>query len=541
VDSHVERQTFRDFLLRAGVVAVVVAGLVTVLVVVRLVFSSPAPNPTGVVHPVALEETEAVDRWAAALDLSLLHPRSTANSDPEEWERLQHHLDESFPRAHRTLDVERVDAVSLLYTWEGSDPALAPILLAAHQGMLQDGAGDGQGRLGMRTVMLSILEGVESLLAEGFEPHRTVLLAFSGDGGAWGGGRAGESSPEEDRGGIPETLIRRGIHPSWVLTGGGGLMTGLVPGVVDPVALVGVAERGIVEIELTLRAGEDTPAPMAAGETPVQAGESEGLDSRPRRRYGPVGDLAARRAAGDGSRGSAAPLIQAIARLEEPFDPRIEGPGRELLETMAPHMDPGTRMLIRNLWIFRRPVARALAEEPGSRELVRTTSIPLLIRAGRDEGAPPDPAMARVRLQLAPWESVEGVLESVRNRLRDLEVDVAVRQVSGGPVRPDPPVSPGTAEAFRGEGFDRIREAVHQTFPDVVAVTPGVALFPTEGRRYHEVADQVYRFAPFRVRVPVSEGALQEVIPSPHYLAMVRFYSGLIRGSSGPVDPIPDQ
>ncbi len=540
VDSRVERHTLRDLLLRALVAAVVAAGLVTVLVVVRLVFSSPAPIPTGQAQLDSLDETAAVDRWASAPDLPPFRPESAVDSAREGGNRLHQHLEESFPRTHRNLRLERIDDTSLLYTWEGSDPGLAPILLAAHQGVTQAGAGDGQGRTAMKTVMLALLEGVEGLLAEGFSPQRTVLLAFSVDGGAWDGGPDGASAAREERGGIPGILTQRGIHPTWALTEGGGLTTGLVPGVVDPVALVGVAERGVLEIELTPRRGEGAPVPANSDEVRLEDDDSGDPEPRPRRRYGPVGDLAARDGDGGISGGSAAMLVQAVSRLEEPFAPRIEGPGRELLETMAPHMDPGTRMLIRNLWLFRRPVARALADEAGSRELVRTTSIPLLIRAGTEEGTSSHPDLARVRLHLAPWESVEGVVELVRDRLRDLDVEVSVRQVSGGPVPPHPPASPGAENGFRGEGFDRIREAVHRTFPDVVAVTPGVALHPTAGRRYHGVADEVYRFAPFRIRVPESQGALEEAVSSTHYLAMVRFYSALIRGSSGSVEPVRD-
>lgn len=537
MDGHTERHTLTELLLRAGVAAVVVAGLVTVLVVVRLVFSSPAPKPAGLVHPVALDETAAVDRWAVALDLppAALQPPD----DPEAWDRFHRHLDESFPRTRRTLRVERIDEASLLYSWEGLDPELAPILLVAHRGAFQEGAGSGMGPLRMRAVMLSILEGVEGLLAEGFRPQRSVFLAFSDDGGGWDQGWAeGEGTGE-----LPGTLIRRGIRPTWALTSGGGLITGLVPGIPDPVALVGVAERGVVEIELTPRTSEGVEgaaAPAVSRAARMQGAEPDGSDQRPRRRYGRVRDLAASGGEGGARGGATATLAQAVTRLQEPFDPRIEGPGRELLETLAPHMDPGTRMLIRNLWIFRRPVAEALARETGSRELVRTTSTPLLIRAGSEDGAPSDPAIARVRLHLAPWESLEGILDSVRGRLRGLDLEVSVRRGSGGPVPPDPPASPGAEEGFRGAGFDRIREAVHLAFPDVVAVTPGVALHPTEGRRYHGVADAVYRFAPFRMRIPESATALDEAVPDAHYLAMVRFYSEIIRGSTGSVDEVPN-
>ena len=38
-----------------------------------------------------------------------------------------------YPRTHRVLTVEHVSRYSLLYTWQGKDPELKPVLLMSHQ------------------------------------------------------------------------------------------------------------------------------------------------------------------------------------------------------------------------------------------------------------------------------------------------------------------------------------------------------------------------------------------------------------------------
>ncbi len=586
----------KDLLLRAAVLAVAAAGVVTVVVVARLVFSPVPPPPEREAGVLEFDEARALERLVGGLAAT---PAS-----------LQSDLEEAFPRVHGTLQLEALeDGLLLYYTWEGAEPEMAPILLASHGGLVPEGAGrssaqeaaassrrtaasaqqlsataqgllppargpvaaDGETRRpgvgGVPLVMLAILEAVEGLLAQGMEPRRTVLLAFSADGDDVGS-QAG-STVAADAGTVVRVLAERGIRPAWVLVGGAGsdtgLTTGLVPGLVDPVALVGVAERGFLEIELTL----------ASEAGAQQAGDAPGVDAAgdagPTRRYGrvEVGPMGRRADAGGGSAWQGPPaalLAQAVARLEEPFDARIEGPGRELLETTAPHMDPGTRMLIRNLWLFRGPMERALARETGSMELVRTTATPTFIRAGVDDGAhvsggrpvedaresgatrqsvegrseprgrydtpgateltPDGAALARVRLQLAPWDSVEDVLETIRDRLRGLGVEVSIRADAGFPVEPDPARS---ADSYRGEGFQEVRAAVHHAFPDVIAVAPGVALTPTQGRRYHDVAGAVYRFSPFRLRVGGDHAVPDPVITERHYLAMVRFYAELLR------------
>ena len=592
----------KGLLLRVGVLVVALAGVLTVVVVARLVFSPVPPLPEGEAQPLEFDEARAVERLVGAL---AIHASDTADRvpdvedrvpDAEERERdaadsasdapdrLRAHLQDAFPRVHGTLQVEGLEGGPLLYTWEGAEPDTAPILLAVHDGIvprsngrssaregaasLQEGAASlqeattsaqepvvsngeirGPGVRGAPAVLMATLEAVEGLLAEGVEPRQTILLVFSGVGaGEDGVGSEAGSVVGSDAGAVARVLGERAIRPAWVLVGGAGsatgLTTGLAPGIVDPVALVGVAERGFVEIELTLASEAGV---RDTGDAP-EADEDESAVAGPTRRYGrvEVGPIGQRGEAGWGRVAlgpPAAVLAQAVARLQEPFDARIEGPGRELLETTAPHMDPGTRMLIRNLWLFRGSVERALARETGSMELVRTTATPTFIRAGIDDGADVEgdgAALARVRLHLAPWDSVDGVLETIRDRLRGLGVEVSVRDDVGPPLEPDPwnPASSarssGSGNGYRGEGFQQIRAAVHHTFPDVIAVTPGVALTPTQGRHYRDVADAIYRFSPFRLQVPEPHTLRDQAITERHYFGMVRFYGEVLRrGAEG--------
>ena len=94
---------------------------------------------------------------------------------------------------------ERVGGHGLLYTWQGSDPRLEPILLLAHQDVVPaDNAralepaavrGDvsktdfvwGRGAIDDKGSLVAICEAVEHLLGEGYTPKRTVLLAFGHD------------------------------------------------------------------------------------------------------------------------------------------------------------------------------------------------------------------------------------------------------------------------------------------------------------------------------------------------------------------------
>jgi len=489
----------KTFILRGLVTLVVVAGLLAAVAVLRMARVEAPPRPTGEPHPFVFSESDAVDRLAGALRIPTVSHEAPADRDPEEWLRMHRHLAEGFPRIHQELRMETVSEFSLLYTWEGTDPSLPPILLAGHldvvpapdetlddwthppfEGRVADGFVWGRGALDMKGPTMAILEAVEGLLALEFNPARTVLLAFGHDeevGGQEGGAR------------IAALLQERGLAPVWVLDEGGAVSTGTIPGVRDPVALVGTAEKGYLTLHLLARA-EGGHASAPPGATAIGS------------------------------------LSRAVARLEEnPFPPRVEGPTRELLETLAPHMDPGTRLLSTNLWLLGPVVARALGAETLTGAMVRTTMAPTIFEAGTKENVLPTRADAALNVRLAPWDSTGSVLERIHRLTEHLEVEITVLADWGsGPSAP-------RVSSTTGPGYRAIREATHLVFRDVLAVAPYLTLAATDARHYEAIADDVYRFAPFRADPEILERihGVDERIGVAEYLQMVRFYAELIR------------
>ena len=113
------------------------------------------------------------------------------------------YLKATFPLVHARLRVEKINTHGLLYTWQGSEAALRPTLLMAHQdtvpvppetrgawthppfGGVYDGRYVwGRGASDCKNQLIAALEAVEVLLGAGdgaFAPRRTVLLAFGFD------------------------------------------------------------------------------------------------------------------------------------------------------------------------------------------------------------------------------------------------------------------------------------------------------------------------------------------------------------------------
>jgi carboxypeptidase PM20D1 len=406
----------------------------------------------------------AAERLAGALRIPTISSEDPAALDGHGFKALHAYLEAAFPRVHAQLRRETVGTHSPLYTWEGSDPSLAPILLAGHMdvvpvdpgaedewhedpfgGRIVDGFIWGRGAIDNKSGVVGTLEAVDLLLGERFQPVRTVYLAFGHDEEVGGthGARA-----------IAALLKSRGIELEMVLDEGGVIGDGILPGVAAPVALVGIAEKGFVTVDLTTRAGG-------------------GHSSLPPRQSA-VGIVSA-----------------AVARLERSQMPaRLDGPTRELFDHVAPRFALLQRALFANLWLTSPIVVRRLERSPTTNAMVRTTTAPTMFRAGTKDNVLPASAKAVVNFRILPGDSVAAVLEHVKRVVDDRRIEITI----GGRFSSEPsPVSSTDSESYR-----RLQRTIRAVVPDAV-VAPYLVVVVTDARYYGALSRNVFRFLPLRL------------------------------------------
>ncbi len=186
------------------------------------------------VTDLAVDANAAAGRLAGALRFPTISHEDGTQVESQAFLDLHRFLEQTFPKVHATLKREVVADYSLLYTWPGKDPKLAPILLMSHQdvvpvepgtekdwthpafsGDVADGFVWGRGALDDKAGVTAILEAIETLLDRGFQPRRTVLLAFGHDEEV-GDRTAPRPSPPCWRSGAstPSSSWTRGA-PSW--------------------------------------------------------------------------------------------------------------------------------------------------------------------------------------------------------------------------------------------------------------------------------------------------------------------------------------
>jgi len=452
------------------------------------------------VTDLQVDAPAAAERLAAALRFRTVSRPDGLPAEPDQMAGLDQYLDRSFPRVHAALSRELVNGYSLLYTWRGTDPALPPILLLSHldvvppetsgghgwtvppfSGRIVGGWIWGRGALDDKMGVVGALEAAELLLARGYRPRRTVLLAFGHDEEV--GGYRGAAA-------LAALLRRRGVKPELLLDEGGLIGERLIPGLAAPAALIGTAEKGYLSLEIVVRA----PGGHSSMPPPHTA----------------IGILAV-----------------ALARLESrPMPARIAGATAESYAFLAPELPFGPRAFLGNLWLFRPLAVRVLAASPASNATLRTTTAITIVQAGVKDNVLPPEARAVVNFRILPGDSIAAVEAYVRRAIADRRVVVG----RYGNTATEPSAESPTA----APGFQLLARTVREVAPGVV-VAPNLLSGATDSRHYATLLGVLpYRFVPMRLGAAdlARLHGTDERLGVANFAEIVRFYAQLLRNAA---------
>jgi carboxypeptidase PM20D1 len=447
----------------------VFAGLVLLVavVLVRTLTYRPGAVADGadvaVAPPVTVDVARAARRLSAAVQIPTVSHQDRADDQPAEWDRLHAFLREAYPAAHAAMRREVVAGHTLVYTWPGADPSLAPIVLMAHQdvvpvtpgteadwkhppfaGEIAEGAVWGRGSIDDKGSLITLFEALETLAGAGFRPKRTVILVSGHDEEVRGEGARAAAA----------LLKSRGLRAQFVLDEGMAIIDG------DPVtgrrlAIVGVAEKGFGTLKVTAQAkGGHSSAPPSDG-------------------------------------GGVVTLARAVTAIaDKPFPLSLEGPAGDMLASAAPHAPFAVRMAVANEWLFGPLLKRQIGATPAGAALMHTTIAPTMLKGSPKENVLPQDATAWINYRIAPGDTAAGVMDRAKSAVGDLPVTLAWNK------RPDEP-SPVSSTA--SDGWKAIAAVAGEVAKAPVA--PGLVTAGTDSRYLQPVAQDVYRFQPMALTV----------------------------------------
>ncbi len=441
-------------------------GLLVAVLLVRTFSFEQKPTQTDIID---LPEAPQIDSQLAAARLSEAISFQTITykaGDPQlgqegPWLTLHAWLEETYPAAHAAMTKEVVPGgYTLLYTWQGSDTSLDPILLMAHQdvvpvtkgtesqwtgapfaGEIIDGYVYGRGAIDDKSSLVSLMEAAEALAKTGFTPKRTVLFMFGHDEEVSGlGAEAGVA-----------LLKSRGLKPAMVLDEGF-MVVDDSPLTGKRMGFIGVAEKGYLTLELVATA-------------------TGGHSSTPPRESATVR------------------LSRAIVALDENQMPSYigESPTIDLFKAAAPDMPFSRRLVMANMWLFGGVIDKNMAKIQAANAMVRTTTAPTMLSASPKENVLAQRAVATINFRIHPNDTKEGILSHVNTVIKDIP-GIEIGDVLS--FNDATPVSPDDNQPYK------VLESVAYGVGEGAPVTPALVLGGTDSRYATEISRNVYRFMP---------------------------------------------
>ncbi|MAL78703.1 MAG: hypothetical protein CMN55_06245 [Sneathiella sp.] len=486
-------------MIRKTLLLVVILLLALIGVIAYKTFTNkPAEVTVSAAEMPPIDALAAAERLAKAVRIRTI---STGRDDPPasaEFDRLHQLINTAYPQVAERLKREVIGGYSLLYTWEGSDPTLPPILLMGHMdvvpvepgteddwqqdafsGAIEDGMVWGRGTLDDKVSVFAILEAAEHLLTDGFKPTRTIYFAFGHDEEI--GGEKGAAQ-------IAALLKKRGVNLAFTLDEGMVIVSGLMPGIDKPIAFIALAEKGYLTLQLT-------------------AATTGGHSSIPPRTTA-IGKIA-----------------RAITRLEENRLPAtLQSPASDMFDTLSPHMSLPLRAIISNRWLLDPLLVRELGKGGATNAMVRTTTAVTIAEGGTKDNVLPSTAMATVNFRLLPGTSIQDVIDHVTKVIDDADVTIDIKQGN----------EPSRVSSREGDSYRLIETTIRETFPDVL-VSPGLMLAGSDSKHYEEVAENNYRFLPMRFGPEdlARVHGTNERIVIDNYVEIIQFYRRLMENSGG--------
>ncbi|TFB80664.1 M20/M25/M40 family metallo-hydrolase [Terrimesophilobacter mesophilus] len=440
-----------------------------------------------------MDGRRAVENLRALVRIPTVSRLDDGETDWEPFAAFRAELATRYPRAHASLDLELVDNHSMLFRWTGAGEGDPSILMAHYDvvaatnegwehppfgGELVGEAGEdyvwGRGTLDDKSSLISILEGVETHLADGFTPDHDIYLSFGHNEETAGSGARV----------IVDLLEERGIRPALVLDEGGAVVEGIFPGVTEPIAVVGVSEKGILSLRLVVdQQGGHASTPPAFAAT--------------------------------------VRLARAIMRLNrKPFRKSFVPTNLEMIRTLGAHARQPLKWVFTNLWLSKLPLLGLFARlGDETNAMVRTTQVVTQLSGAQAANALPERAEAIVNIRIAIDSNVEESIAHVRRAIRDEAVQVEALH----PTEPSP-VSPTS-----GRAWELVKSTIEETFGGTI-VTPYVMLGASDSRHFTRISEHVYRFSPFEMSKE-ERGTLHaknERISVATFLCGVGFYTRLI-------------
>ncbi len=428
--------------------------LFLLVIVIRALCFQPKAQSFGQAQEVSFDKDAAVTALQKLVQCKTISNYDTALEDDAEFQKLIGLLPQLYPEIWNACQLQQFPGRALLLKWSGKDSSRCSVMMSHYDvvpvdeskwekppfsGIIENGILWGRGTLDTKATMNGCLSAANHLVQQGFQPEYDVYFAFSG----------GEEVNGQGAVNIVNYFESQGIRPALVVDEGGAVVENVFPGVKKPSAMIGIAEKGMINAQYTVESsGGHASAPPVKSPIPTLA-------------------TACRKV------------------IDHPFKMQITKPVAEMFDTLARHSTFVFKLIFANLWCFA-PVLDLICRMSGGEmnALCRTTTAFTQASGSDARNVLPTEASLVSNMRLNPHDSVASAVEYLKKTVDDDSVSITVLESN----------EPSAISQTGCKSWDMVASAVAQTWPGCI-VTPYLMVQCSDSRHYGRISDHVYRFS----------------------------------------------
>jgi carboxypeptidase PM20D1 len=419
--------------------------------------------------PISFDHERSIKNLSRSIQFKTISHPDYEKFDQIQFQSFLEWLEEEYRLIFEKLEKKYIGK-SLLLKWEGEDLSLDPILLTGHydvvpvrasaneiwkekpfSGKIDSDYVWGRGALDDKSGVIAIMEAVGYLIKNDFSPKRTVYFSFGHDEGSF-------------------------------------LLENIIPGVNKAVAVINVAEKGSLTIQVI--------------------GKSKGGHSSMPESNSSVGYLA-----------------EALIKLEEnPLPGKLDGISLRLFDEVSKHMPFLYKILFANLWLFEPLINSSLSNTASMNAVLRTTTAPTMLSASERVNVLASEAIGVVNFRLHPRDNPESVINYVEKLVANENIEV--KQLGKGQLA-------SQVSDWNTKGYLAISDSVKEVYGDII-VAPGLMVGGSDSKHYGKAAKNSFRFNPFPLAANELSAihGIDERIKKDDFLNGIRSFVRIIQNGS---------